>query len=78
MTMLPRACPMVTQGNCIALIPASHLGAIEDWQECARRLPQGGILLVLPENNQYLQGVGRRIKDTLDRQGRQVTLTSTR
>jgi hypothetical protein len=59
-----------------AIIPASQLKAAKEWQRKANQLPDGSTLLVLPAGNGRMEVVGRRIRFTLYRQGRTVTVTT--
>lgn len=61
-----------------AIVPASQLKAIKQWQQRANQLPNGETLLVLPAGNGRMQIVGQRIRVVLDRQGRQVTIATVR
>lgn len=66
----------VRQEN-IALVPASELPSMAEWQERARSLPVGDTLLVVPSNNPQLQEVGRRILQSVRGQDRAITIVST-
>jgi hypothetical protein len=65
----------IKPGN-IALIPASQLMAMAKWRKRAQELNDGETLLVLPKDNPRMQAAGHRIKVTLARQGKQVTVTT--
>lgn len=49
---------VTTKLDNIALMPASELKSLVEWQARAQRLPAGRILLVLPRGNRQLQGAG--------------------
>lgn len=61
-----------------AIIPASQLQAIKEWQKKANQLPNGTTLLVLPAGNGRMDVVGRQIRFVLHRQGRAMTVTTVR
>jgi hypothetical protein len=61
----------------IALVPASELSSLKDWQERARSLPAGNTLVVIPRDNDRLQEVGRRICDSLEERGRPSLIATT-
>jgi hypothetical protein len=65
----------IKTGN-IALVPATELASMAKWRKRAQDLGAGEMLLVLPRNNPRLQAAGRRIKVTLTRQGKHVTVTT--
>lgn len=60
----------------IALVPASQLGSLKQWQEYAARLPAGNTLIVIPDNNRHLDSVGHRICTSLRQRGRIAAMTS--
>jgi hypothetical protein len=62
----------------VALVPASELASLKQWQERARQLPPGATLLVIPSNNRHLRSIGIRIAQSLNRLGRSTHLVSTR
>lgn len=49
------------QFNNVALVPASELANLNAWQERAQHLPQGELLVVVPQGNAHLHEVGKRI-----------------
>jgi len=53
-----------------ALIPASELANMQVWQDQARQLPHGELLVVIPLGNAHLQKVSQRICMALRQQGR--------
>jgi len=46
----------------IALVPASMLPFKEEWQRVANEMPEGGVLISLPAENEKLRAVVRRIE----------------
>lgn len=56
--------------NNAALVPASELANLQAWQDQARQLRHGELLMVIPCGNLHLQEVVRRICRTLRKQGR--------
>lgn len=58
-----------------AIIPASQLRAIEEWQKKANLLPDGSTLLVLPAGNGRMEVIARHIRLNLNREGREVVVT---
>jgi hypothetical protein len=65
-----------TQLDNLALVPASELASLKQWQDRARQLPAGGILVVLPSDNLTLQHVGKRIKRSLRQQRRRSIIAT--
>jgi hypothetical protein len=60
-----KPCQRHLHSHNIALVPASELAAFDRLQECARALPAGTTLVVVPADNTTLQVVGQRIDLTL-------------
>ncbi len=67
-----------TQMDNIAIVPASELVALHQWQQRAQRLPSGNTLVVVPSNNPTLQQVGRKIAQSLKQRGRRSLIATIR
>ena len=60
----------------LVLVPASQLTAIKEWQRKANQLPDGSALLVLPAGNSRMEVIARDIRLRLNREGREVMITT--
>ncbi len=71
----PRATrqPQVQLEN-IALVPASELASLAEWQKRAQRLSPGATLLVVPSNNRRVQEMGNLICRSLHQRGRRSAI----
>jgi hypothetical protein len=58
----------------LALVPASELASLAEWQRRARALPDGETLLVIPSGNERLQAVGRQVQRSQSQRGRRTVI----
>jgi hypothetical protein len=58
----------------LALVPASELTRLNEWQRRARSLPKGETLLVIPTGNKRLQAVSHQIRLSQSRRGRRTVI----
>ncbi len=58
----------------IALVPASELDSLAQWENESRQMAPGSVLVVTQADNLHLQAVGHSIGQALRRQGRRAQL----
>jgi len=65
-----------TQLDNLALVPASQLASLDEWQRRARSLPSGTTLLALPKNHPQLQAIGQCIARTQQQLGKRSLIAT--
>lgn len=58
----------------LAVVPASQLTSLAEWQRASKQLPAGDVLLVVQSDNLELQAVGRKIDRALRLEGRRTCI----
>lgn len=60
----------------IALVPASELDSLAQWESASRQLAPGGVLVVAQSDNLRLQTVAREIDLVLRQRGRRARVVT--